>query len=64
MNFSKGLQRISAVWWSIVALGFGMLLYDGGRNPEYALMPVLAGIVYALHWLTCWVVKGFSGDGS
>jgi hypothetical protein len=70
VNWQKGLQRISAVWWSawglllavfcIAALSSG---FGGGSSSDLAggLIGLVVGlpIVYGLHKLTCWVIAGF-----
>ena len=63
MNLSLGLQRISTVLWALVALAFGLLLFDGGHNPQYGVIVIVAVVSYSLHWLTCWIIRGFFGDG-
>ena len=64
MNASKGLQRVSAVFWGVVGLFFAAAIpaipANGGEK-LYALAAL--GCAYGLHWLTCWMISGFFGDG-
>ncbi len=64
MNASKGLQRISAVWWGFIGILFVAVSSNDWKGDAklYAPVAILAG-AYGLHWLTCWIVKGFFGDG-
>lgn len=65
MNFQRGLERISAVWWSIwglvgvlllgaTVLGYSEdLAFTGGIGLFFVVGSFLA------HKVTCWVVAGF-----
>ena len=62
MTVSKWLRRVSAVCWSFLAIFFTLLLATDFNNSEFTpLMPIGA---YALHRVTCWVLKRFFGDGN
>lgn len=64
MNLSKGLQRVSAVFWGLCGLFFLVLalnLGEGKLSDLLTLAGLLAGL-FALHWLTCWIVRGFFGN--
>ena len=64
MNLSKGLQRVSAVFWGLCGLFFLVLAFnqqDVKASDLLQLAGVLAGL-FALHWLTCWIVRGFFGN--
>ena len=63
MNLSKGLQRVSAVWWGLVAGVFILYAVGNMTGQQYIGFAVVLGAIYGLHWITCWIVKGFFGDG-
>lgn len=76
MNIRRGLQRISAVWWSLVFL-FGMagasaVAYDkfranntgGGVEALFIGLVAASVVALGLHKVTCWVIAGFASDGS
>ena len=63
MNASKGLQRVSAVWWGFVGLALAALVAFNDKSPPLYLAVIPLAAAYGLHWLTCWMVKGFFGDG-
>lgn len=76
MNIRRGLQRISAIFWSIVA-AFGLFLSVGtaseyfkagnlGKAAEVVLIGVAItlALAYGGHKAVCWVVAGFADDGT
>ena len=61
MNWSKWLRRVSAVWWSFLAISFTVLFSTDLNNSEFTpLMPIVA---YALHMATCWMIERLFGVG-
>ena len=65
MNLSKGLQRVSTVFWGVCSLPFLIMAFSE-RDIKLVHLVALAGVfavLFALHWLTRWIVRGFFGDG-
>lgn len=69
MNWQRGLERVSVIWWGfwvLVAIGVaigGMVMSATGYQQQGRGM-ILGGIAgaavaVALHKLTCWVIAGF-----
>ena len=63
MNASKGLQRVSAVWWGFIGLLLAGTAVFAAKDAEKLYAPVILAGTYGLHWVTSWIVKGFFGDG-
>lgn len=76
MNIRKGLFRISALLWSLVA-ALGILLTLGiasdffragnmGKTVEVVLLGFAMALTlgYGGHKAVCWVIAGFSDDGA
>ena len=61
MNFSKGLKRISAVFFGLIgvlaAIGLVMNL-DNMNGLGFAAAMAVAFVAYRL---TCWIIEGFFG---
>lgn len=65
MSIQRGLERVSAVWWSLVALlpaaAIAVSIFGDPSDRKMAFLAGLAGAVgvYAAHRITCWIVAGF-----
>jgi uncharacterized membrane protein HdeD (DUF308 family) len=62
MNLSRGLQRVSAVFFGVIALLVGIACMVNLDKNGAAFLLILP-VIYALHRVFCWVIKGFFGDG-
>lgn len=76
MNIRKGLQRISALFWSLItAIGISLTIAIAsdffragniGKTAEVVLIGVAIALAlgYGGHKAVCWVVVGFSDDST
>jgi hypothetical protein len=68
MNWQRGLERMSAVWWGFWAaaalVGVGAFAFQPAIDlaQRVGIVGVALGgalFTYAAHRITCWVIAGF-----